>query len=74
MLFVLLNLVFGFPILCFLFVLLLEQKMQFCVGCAYRCEVPDEEIIQNGKNWMTKEVMLAFEKYAERNTNLKVWI
>ncbi|KAM3385173.1 hypothetical protein ACQJBY_009240 [Aegilops geniculata] len=34
------------------------------------CEVPDEEIIQNGKNWMTKEVMLAFEKYAERSTNL----
>ncbi|XBI54490.1 hypothetical protein VPH35_036509 [Triticum aestivum] len=46
-----------------------------CSGLAAKydnmCEVSDEEIIQNGKKWMTKEVMLAFEKYAERNTNLK---
>lgn len=59
-----------FVIFWFLLVLLLEQKTQFCVGCAYRCEVPDEEIIQHGKNWMTKEMMFAFEEYAERSTNL----
>lgn len=63
-----------FVIFWFLLVLLLEQKTQFCVGCAYRCEVPDEEIIQHGKNWMTKEMMFAFEEYAERSTNLTVCI
>ncbi|VAH45159.1 unnamed protein product [Triticum turgidum subsp. durum] len=47
-----------------------EPSRQCLLRRQPRCEVPDEEIIQNGKNWMTKEVMLAFEKYAERSTNL----
>ena len=46
--------------------------MQFWICYAYRREVSDEEIIQNGKNWMNKEVMLAFDKYKERSANLKV--
>ncbi|RCV39342.1 hypothetical protein SETIT_8G215800v2 [Setaria italica] len=29
-----------------------------------------EEIIQNGKIWMNKEVMLCFEKHAERSAHL----
>ncbi|KAM3365611.1 hypothetical protein ACQJBY_015362 [Aegilops geniculata] len=48
-----------------------EPSRHYLLRRQPRCEVPDDEIIQNGKKWMTKEVMLAFEKYAERNTNLK---
>jgi hypothetical protein len=31
-----------------------------------------EEIIQNGKKWMSEEAMVAFEKYITRRDDLKV--
>lgn len=31
-----------------------------------------EEIVQNGKKWMVEEMKLAFQKYRERNVDLKV--
>uniref|UniRef100_A0ACD5WU17 Uncharacterized protein n=1 Tax=Avena sativa TaxID=4498 RepID=A0ACD5WU17_AVESA len=36
-----------------------------------RCGVSDEDIIQNGKKWMSEEVMVAFNEYIGRNDKLK---
>ncbi|KAL6637478.1 hypothetical protein ACP70R_025050 [Stipagrostis hirtigluma subsp. patula] len=35
------------------------------------CEASDEEIAQNGKKWMSEEVMVAFRKYVEKHDDLK---
>lgn len=35
------------------------------------CEVSDEAIIENGKKWMSEEVMVAFNEYIRRNVKLK---
>uniref|UniRef100_A0ACD5UZS3 Uncharacterized protein n=1 Tax=Avena sativa TaxID=4498 RepID=A0ACD5UZS3_AVESA len=48
-----------------------EPSRQRLLRRQLRREVSEEEIIQNGKNWMNKEVMLAFDKYKKRTTNLK---
>ncbi|KAL6637294.1 hypothetical protein ACP70R_024866 [Stipagrostis hirtigluma subsp. patula] len=35
------------------------------------CEASNEEIAQNGKKWMSEEVMVAFRKYVEKHDDLK---
>ena len=37
-----------------------------------RAEVSTEEILENGEKWMGEEVMLAFKKYKEGNSQFKV--
>lgn len=48
-----------------------EPSPQHLLRRQPRRGVSKEEIIQNGKNWMKKEVMLAFDEYKERSSNLK---
>ncbi|KAL6653552.1 hypothetical protein ACP70R_008476 [Stipagrostis hirtigluma subsp. patula] len=35
------------------------------------CEASNEEIAQNGKKWMSEEVMVAFRKYVEKHDDMK---
>jgi hypothetical protein len=53
---------------------MLIEKCKFKFAVQHRRGVSKEEIIQNGKNWMKKGVMLAFDEYKERSSNLKVCV
>ncbi|KQJ88247.1 uncharacterized protein LOC100844924 [Brachypodium distachyon] len=48
-----------------------KQALIYLKETQPRCEVSDEDIIQNAKKWMTEEAMVAFRNYAERCPNLK---
>lgn len=39
-----------------------------------RHNLSTEEIVQNGKRWMSEEVMLAFEKYIEGKNEFRVCV